>query len=361
MQNKKIIAFYLPQFHSIPENDEWWGKGFTEWSNTKKAKPLYRGHIQPKIPLKENYYNLLDEKVQLWQAKIAQKYGVYGFCYYHYWFNGKLLLEKPMENMLNNLKINIPFCISWANESWARTWDGKEKNILIQQKYEGETDWEAHINYLIPFFKDERYIKINNKPVFLLYTASRIENCEKMIKYWNERLQKEGFSGIYIIETLNGLQHKSVLNSSSAEVIFEPIFSRTYDYKEQTILSKIKRYLRSNFGIGNVEKIDILKIYQLIENRKYNSNKKIYAGTFPSWDNTARKGKRGWVFFNGSPDTWKKHLGVMYKREDIGEFIFVNAWNEWGEGAYLEPDEIYKYSYLEKIRDLNDEAKVNKD
>ena len=153
----KIIAFYLPQFHNIPENDEWWGNGFTEWTNVKKAKPIFEGHQQPKVPLNNNYYNLLDDNVKVWQADLAKKYGVYGFCYYHYWFNGKMLLEKPMEQMLENKEVDIPFCISWANEPWTKAWVGDEKKMLIAQEYGQEEEWKEHFMYLLPFFKDERY------------------------------------------------------------------------------------------------------------------------------------------------------------------------------------------------------------
>ena len=159
----KIIAFYLPQFHNIPENDEWWGDGFTEWTNVKKAKPLYEGHMQPRVPLGGNYYNLLDDNVKIWQADLAKKYGVYGFCYYHYWFNGKMLLEKPMEQMLANKEVDIPFCICWANEPWTKAWVGDERKLLIAQEYGQEEEWKQHFMYLLPFFKDERYITKNGK------------------------------------------------------------------------------------------------------------------------------------------------------------------------------------------------------
>ena len=155
MKKPKVIAFYLPQFHAIPENDEWWGKGFTEWVNTKKAKPLFEGHQQPKTPLNDNYYCLLDAETQEWQAELAEKYGVYGFCYYHYWFNGKMLLEKPMENMLNNKNIKLPFCISWANEPWARTWDGKNKEVLMSQVYGEEKEWKEHFEFHAKCFLDD--------------------------------------------------------------------------------------------------------------------------------------------------------------------------------------------------------------
>ena len=165
----KIIPFYLPQFHNIPENDEWWGNGFTEWTNIKSAKPLFEGHKQPKVPINGNYYDLLNDDVKIWQAELAKKYGIYGFCYYHYWFNGKMLLEKPMEQMLTNHNIDIPFCICWANAAWTKAWVGEEKKVLIPQTYGGRNEWEEHFFYFLPFFKDRRYIRENNKPVIIIY------------------------------------------------------------------------------------------------------------------------------------------------------------------------------------------------
>lgn len=355
MNNKKVLAFYLPQFHAIPENDEWWGKGFTEWRNTKKAKPLFSGHRQPRTPLNENYYNLLDSETQIWQSELAQKYGVYGFCYYHYWFTGKLLLEKPMENMLKDSRITIPFCISWANESWARTWDGNDKEYLIHQNYGGEEDWEAHLQYLLPFFRDKRYIKIEGKPLFLLYTACNIERCEEMIDYWQKRMQEEGFEGIYILETLNGIQKEHVLGNSEGDVVFEPIYTRCHEVKKNDLFSKIKRYLNYHYGIGKVARLNTKDIYRLIEEREYSAQRKTYIGTFPDWDNTARKGNRGIVFTNSSPEIFKKHLEELFHKSNAEEFIFINAWNEWGEGAYLEPDQHYEYRYLEAIAQVNAE------
>ena len=165
----KVIAFYLPQFHTIPENDEWWGKGFTEWTNVKAAKPLFEGHVQPRIPLNNNYYNLLDDEVMEWQVELARQYGVYGFCFYHYWFDGHMLLEKPMENMLNSDKINFPYCICWANENWTNAWTANgDVKTLIKQTYGDREEWERHFSYLLDFFKDKNYIKENNKPLFVL-------------------------------------------------------------------------------------------------------------------------------------------------------------------------------------------------
>ena len=191
----RIIAFYLPQFHDIPENDEWWGKGFTEWVNVKKAKPLFEGHAQPRVPLNNNYYNLLDDNIKIWQSEIAQKHGIYGFCYYHYWFNGKLLLEEPMEQMLKNKEITIPFCICWANEQWTKAWVGENK-VLIAQKYGDKNEWAEHFYYLLPFLKDERYIYEKGKPLVVIYRPNIIPCLNEMLDYWVELAKKNGLNGI---------------------------------------------------------------------------------------------------------------------------------------------------------------------
>ncbi|MCD7820315.1 MAG: glycoside hydrolase family 99-like domain-containing protein, partial [Lachnospiraceae bacterium] len=171
----KIIPFYLPQFHTIPENDKWWGKGFTEWTNVRKAVPLFEGHQQPKLPLGDHFYNLLDDETKIWQAELAKQYGIFGFCYYHYWFkNGKRLLEKPAEQMLKNKDIDLPFCFCWANENWSRNWDGGNHEIIMAQEYGGKREWEMHFQYLLPFFRDKRYITMNGKPLFIIYKPEQI-------------------------------------------------------------------------------------------------------------------------------------------------------------------------------------------
>ena len=182
----KVLALYLPQYHCFKENDEWWGKGFTEWTNTKKAKPLYRNHYQPKEPLNDNYYDLSNVDVMINQAKLAKKYGVSGFVYYHYWFNGKKLMEKPLELMRKNKGVDMNYCLSWANEPWTRSWDGKAKEILIDQCYGDKSDWTKHYNYLSNFFSDDRYIKIDNKPVLFIYRINSIENHDEMISLWKK-------------------------------------------------------------------------------------------------------------------------------------------------------------------------------
>ena len=192
----KVIAFYLPQFHEIPENNEWWGEGFTEWVNVKKAQKLFDGHNQPRIPLNNNYYNLLDNNVKKWQVELANKYGVYGFCFYHYWFNGKLLLEKPVEQFLKDKSLNIHYCICWANEHWTNAWAGKQAKVLIEQKYGTEKEWKEHFEYLLPYFKDERYIKEDNKPLLIIYRPELIDCLKDMLEFWDKEAKKNGFAGL---------------------------------------------------------------------------------------------------------------------------------------------------------------------
>ncbi|OOM75833.1 hypothetical protein CLPUN_30670 [Clostridium puniceum] len=350
----KIIAFYLPQFHAIPENDLWWGNGFTEWTNTKKAKALFQGHYQPKEPLDSNYYCLLDSNKQEWQCNMAEKYGIYGFCYYHYWFCGKMLLEKPMENMLENSNIKLPFCISWANEPWTRNWDGREKDVLMSQEYGELDDWEKHFQYLLPFFKDKRYIKKDNKPIMVLYRASHIKNCEEMIDYWGKRIKKYGFSGIYIIETLTGHQKASSLKNSSAQLEMEPMHTiRHYLPLWKQGIRLIKKNLNKK-GFKVYDKIPYNLIWNNIINKKRKKHKLTYLGSFVDWDNSARWGSRAMIITGADPSQFKKYFNIQYEksRKSEKEYIFLNAWNEWAEGAYLEPDKKCKYKYLESIEEI---------
>lgn len=196
----QIVAFHLPQFHTFPENDEWWGKGFTEWVNVKNAKPLYKGHNQPRVPLNNNYYDLSKIENMVAQMDLAREYGIHAFCYYHYWFDGKLLLHKPLEAIRDYQGVKLNYFLCWANEPWARTWDGHETDVLMPQRYGDRPEWERHFEYLLSFFKDQYYEKIDNKPVLVLYRCTSIPKCEEMIACWNQLCKQNGFDGIYIIE-----------------------------------------------------------------------------------------------------------------------------------------------------------------
>ncbi len=355
MNTPKIIAFYLPQFHEIEENNRWWGQGFTEWTNVRRGRPLFRNHYQPKIPLDDNYYSLDHLETLAWQAELARKYEVDAFCFYHYWFHGKLLLEKPMEMLLENTDVDISYCISWANETWSRRWTGEEKNILIKQEYGNRDDWESHIKYLIRFFSDRRYLKIGNKPVLILYRAMEIPNCEEMVTYWEKRLKEEGFAGLYLIETLNSVQRESVIKNSDALVRFEPMYTI---YKTKNYLVRLYRYAINHmrlyrFGFRNYLNYDWIYSKIRRENKK-REGKTVYLGVFPEWDNTARKGNAGLVIRGGNPDKFRYYFEGQYQAsmESDKEYIFINAWNEWGEGAYLEPDSKNGFQYLQAIKDV---------
>lgn len=347
MKEPKIIAFYLPQFHEIPENDEWWGKGFTEWTNTKKAKPLFKGHSQPKTPLNDNYYSLAECDTLEWQAEQAKQYGVHGFCYYHYWFKGKKLLEKPLEMLLEHKEIDMPFCISWANETWSRTWSGKESEILIQQTYGGQEDWEQHLQYLLPFFKDRRYITKDGHPILILYKAGKIEKCEAMIQYWNRRMKELNMPQLYYIETLSGAQKDKECSETDAALEFEPM----YTIRNKMLWYRYKREIIGRLHLwrmGIYIKLQYDKICQNIVNRQTDN----YVGLFPGWDNTARKNKRAMIIVGNNSEKFEKYLRKQYQKsaQKGKQFIFINAWNEWAEGAYLEPDMKNGYEYLEAVK-----------
>lgn len=371
----KIIAFYLPQFHNIPENDEWWGDGFTEWVNVKAAKPLFEGHQQPKVPLNDNYYNLLDDNVKIWQAKIAKEHGVYGFCYYHYWFSGKMLLEKPMEQMLKNKAVDIPFCISWANETWTKAWVNDEKKVLILQKYGEKGEWKQHFDYLLPFFKDDRYIKENNKPLFIIYRPEVVECLNEMLDYWNQLAIENGFDGMcFAYQTINmDITNGSDTSRFDYDIEFQPSYAR-FDMSNQksklAVLKKIRRnvakWFEKKFGIDllrytspmmarkllHTNGIDYSEAWETILARKPISNKCI-PGAFAAWDNTPRHKERGWVYTNNTPEIFEKYLEKQIVRaRDVyhKDMIFMYAWNEWAEGGYLEPDEEHGYAYLDAIR-----------
>jgi hypothetical protein len=368
----KIIAFYLPQFHNIPENNEWWGDGFTEWVNVKKAKPLYEGHDQPRVPLNNNYYNLLDDNVKVWQAELAKKYGIYGFSYYHYWFNGKLLLEKPMEQMLENKAIDIPFCISWANETWTKAWTGDEKKVLILQKYGKEKEWREHFEYLLPFFKDQRYIKVDGKPFFIIYRPEVILCLNQMLDLWNNMAIENGFPGMSFAYQSNDIDLIKGSDDSrfDYDIEFQPDFTtsaiRNDKFKTlRAIRRSVAHFVEKHSGIdlyrfGRAELTKIMKkdrmsfdeVWENILKTKPASKKNL-PGAFVGWDNSPRHDDRATIYVGDSPEKFEKYITQQVKRaREVyhTDMLFMYAWNEWAEGGYLEPDERSGYRNLEAIR-----------
>lgn len=368
----KVIALYLPQFHTIPENDKWWGKGFTEWVNIKKAKPLFPGHKQPREPLNDNYYDLSDVEVMRWQASIAQKNGVYGFCFYHYWFQGKLLLEKPVENFLNS-DIDFHYCISWANEHWTNQWVSDKWDVLIEQKYGGEAEWKKHFEYLLPFFKDERYIKFQGKPVFVIYRPNLIDCRKEMLEYWNKLAVKEGFPGIcFVFQRAEPilLNHNIDMSMFDYCAAYQPglaVANNIYDKQHFKIARRIKKdffhFIEQHFKFDSRSIVLTRQGKQLrfddydeTWNRILN-DPDIFPHMIPSaftdWDNTPRRGNKGSVMKGASPEKFEKYLEKLIIKSNQKydtDMMFIFAWNEWAEGGYLEPDKLNGYGYLNAVR-----------
>lgn len=349
----KIMALYLPAFHRIKENDEWWGEGFTEWDNVKKGKPLYKGHVQPQKPLNNIYYDLsLKEDIKK-QADLANDYGVSGFVFYHYWFNGRKLLEKPAEIILENDDINMEYSFCWANEPWARTWDGKNHDVLMPQEYGNREDWINHIKYLIEFFKDKRYTKIDNKPVFYIYSPGQIPNFDEMIECWNKELKENGLEELYLVEYICTRNPDAVSKYSSAVMEFEPMYTNRFRISN---IQKLKRVIRKKLKIIDFSNYDYLWNKILSNNRTY-GKREIFKGCFCAWDNSPRKGKNSMIVRKSSPEKFEFYLDKLVKNKRKmceRNIIVINAWNEWGEGAMLEPTEENGFAYLEAIKKVSD-------
>lgn len=341
----KPIAFYLPQFHQIPENDLWWGQGFTEWTNTRKGQDLFPGHYQPREPFQDYYYDLTDEKARKWQAQIAQKYGIYGFCYYHYWFKGKRLLEKPFNDVLQKGEPDFPFCLSWANEPWTRKWDGWIHDVLMPQDYGNEEDWSEHFEFLLTAFKDKRYIRMDNKPLFIIYRPDSIPRCKEMLLYWQNLSKQNGLEGIYFVATLNGFPIPEV-SGFDACLEFEPLY--TLAHGDQDFRRVVDGY-QQKFNV-----LDYDQLWKCILDRTHlKKNTITFPGAFIDWDNTARVGNRSLIFKGATPEKFSYYLSQQINNavnKNNTEFLFINAWNEWAEGTYLEPDKKYGYQYLEAVR-----------
>lgn len=369
----KIIAMYFPQFHTIKENDEWWGAGFTDWENVKSGLPQYEGHNQPREPLANKYYDQSDISTIEWQVGLAKKYGIYGFCHYHYWFDGKQLLEKPTNLWLENKKIDFPFCLSWANETWSRRWDGKDYEVLLKQTHPANEDsWKKHFDYLIRFWKDPRAITVEGKPVFVIYKPENIVAVGEMIKFWQKLAKLNGLLGLYIIyQQSNNLVNRKHLENFDASFQFQPMLaanSRKNSSKLlfKTIMLQILQLLPEKYyGVLNGFKVRlrsqvVINSYDSTWERALEVNKSYHLTTYPGgfvdWDNTARYKNRATVFKGASPERFEywftKLLQTMKHRNLPESFIFLNAWNEWSEGAYLEPDTKYEYRYLEAIQRL---------
>lgn len=364
---------YFTQLHAIAENDEWWGKGFTDWNNVKKAEPLFDGHYQPRVPLSSSYYDQSRLETVRGQVELAKRFGIYGFCHYHYWFDGRQLLETPTNLILQNPDVDFPFCLSWANETWSRQWDGNNHDILIKQTHPPTIEsWSRHFDYLIKAWSDERAIKIDGKPVFVIYRPQKIHKIDAMLEYWDEMARKSGLKGVYYIfqkqyEPLD----RTCLQAFDAEFQFQPfeaIHSADYSrgavrkQKLRNIIGRLPEVVQSIVWSlwASCRKSYTLHQYedvwaQVIKN-SLNSPDNVFPGAFVDWDNTARYGNRATIIDGASPERFKYWFEELVQstslRPDNRNYIFLNAWNEWAECAYLEPDEKYGHAYLEAVRDV---------
>ncbi len=364
------IAIYLPQFHPIPENNNAWGEGFTEWTNVSKARPLFKDHYQPHIPHESTgYYDLRDPDVLVQQAAMAKKYGIYGFAFYHYWFNGKRLLETPLDNMLRYGKPDFPFCCIWANENWTKKWDGGNNQIIISQNHSPEDDLE-HIRFLCEhFFKSKNYIKIYGRPLFIVYKPFLLPNPTETAQLWRSEAEKYGIR-LYLCHMVFGYAWNKNLpvKGYDAVIDFEPFSIRRRNIFDQIsnnrknslklyekLIIQLLKWLKINKKFFSVQynKIDYKWIVENLETLK-NYPVKIYPSIVPGWDNTARRNNDpALILTNSNPQLFENLLQKILKDftpfSDEENFIFINAWNEWAEGNHIEPCKRYGTAYLEII------------
>ncbi|MCD6017978.1 MAG: glycosyl hydrolase [Bacteroidetes bacterium] len=364
------IAIYLPQYHPVAENDEWWGKGFTEWTNVVKSKPLFEGHYQPHLPSDLGFYDLRLPETRQAQADLAKEYGIYGFCYYHYWFNGRRILERPFQDVFESGEPDFPFMLCWANENWTKVWDGSDKEILLKQNYCEEDD-RKHIQSLIPYFKDDRYIKVDGKPVFIVYKSTELPDAKRTLEIWREEARKEGLE-LYLcrMERWIVTDDKAALELGfDAAVDFQPLSPSLRQYQkirkkpptaiptlQKRIKSKLERMFKfpsdkepkAEFNLYN------LPAYVEFDLERKEPDYKLFPGVSPMWDNTARRKSDAIIFTDSAPEVYEKWLsGKIEKFKPYSKdenFVFINAWNEWAEGNHLEPCQKWGRKFLEATK-----------
>ena len=376
----RVIAFYLPQFHPIPENDKWWGKGFTEWTNVGKAKPLFKGHYQPRVPADLGYYDLRMPEVREAQAEMARAAGIEGFCYWHYWFgNGKKLLERPFQEVLLSGKPDFPFCLGWANHSWTnKSWEvgtKKVKEATLMEMIYNKEEYIKHFYEVLPAFKDKRYIQVDGKPLFLVFRPLEIPNPREFIELWQAMAQENGLKGIYFvgiaynmlpqdwtlkniilknIADKSALYYKAVLNAG-----YDAVISRGYhraDYYcrslKEVLWRSICMRLFKYTPVSRCEQKNINKYLYVKEDRWEN----VFPTLLPNWDRTARSGARARVYTGSTPEVFSEQLksvvDLLSDKEDEHKITFLMSWNEWAEGNYVEPDLKYGHGFLDVLKKI---------
>lgn len=363
-RNARLIAFYLPQFHPIPENDQWWGKGFTEWTNVTKAKPLFPDHYQPILPADLGFYDLRVPEVRMAQAELAQEYGIEAFCYWHYWFNGRRILERPFQEVLKSGEPDFPFCLGWANDSWTGIWHGSPDKTLIEQTYPGSKDETAHFYALLEAFFDRRYLRVDDKPVFLIYKPYMLPDPNRFLDHWRELAHKEGLKGIYFIGNARLMDWIPEKDGFDALVPHNPglstyhIFNPPEEFVKRTWEQRFPGKKFTSPYIQHFPKPDIMLYEDYIKIGLPPLRKDFdeYPCVLPNWDNTPRCGIGGNLLHNSTPELFQLHLkeavAQVAHRPPEKRLVFVKSWNEWAEGNYLEPDLKHGRGYLEACKSV---------
>ncbi len=363
MTKARLIAIYLPQYYPIPENDETWGKGFTEWTNVGKAKPLFKGHYQPRVPADLGYYDLRVPETRDAQAQMARKYGIEGFMYWHYWFgNGKRLLERPFDEVLESGRPDFPFCLGWANHSWTtKTWTAtgqfQSNKMIAEQLYPGDEDFINHFNYCLKAFKDPRYIKVDGKPFFLIYAPQNIPNVKHFIDLWNQLALKNGLPGVHFVALASGKIEtmedylKYGFDAIAPSYLWHAQESMSGGHLIYTLLNK----LRNKLHFMPLDKYDYKKAIQFFSS-DLDEKENVYPSAIPQWDRSPRSGKQAVIYYGSTPAVFRKHLLDIRKKIEKKNYehsiVLLRSWNEWGEGNYFEPDLKFGTGYLDAVKDV---------
>lgn len=375
----RVIAYYLPQFHPVPENDIAWGPGFTEWTNVVKARPLFRGHYQPRIPADLGFYDLRLAESREQQAKLAREAGIEGFCYWHYWMgNGKRLLNRPFDEVLTSGKPNFPFCLAWANHDWTtKTWDKKGGNTMIaKQLYPGTEDYINHFNLVLPAFRDRRYIKIDEKPIFLIFDPYAFTDIRHFMNLWRKLAIKNGIKGVYFIAMCNstttikrnddGTYKRVIPNLESSADIYNEFINLGFDGINSSGKSRAEMIydgmIKRNIRFALQKKMPFLPTlkydYPKVVKHFFapeDTWQNVYPSILPQWDRSPRAGNSEGVYVNSTPNNFKTHikdaLKVISNKPNEHKILFLRSWNEWAEGNYVEPDQKYGHGFLNAIRD----------
>ena len=364
MTKPRIIAFYLPQFHPFPENDLWWGKGFTEWTNVGKAKPLFPFHKQPNVPTELGYYDLRIPQVREEQARLAKEAGIEGFCYWHYYFgNGKQLMQDIIEEVVKTKKPDFPFCLGWANEPWEKKmWnkDGKGNELLMPQLYEGDEDYINHFYTILPILKDSRYIKVDGKPLFFIYKPYKFDDLKHFIELWRELAKKEGLSDIHFVAHARGYTDslEDYIKSGCDAVYTNRVQDGIY---QRDFISRIIRKICKFLLIPELATFKKIRKYAL---NNEDTKENYYPGIICGWDHTPRSGRKGKVFTMFSKDVFKEHIkdivNLVKDKETEHQIIFLKSWNEWGEGNFMEPDLRFGKMKIEAMKEALQEFENDK-